>query len=80
MRIERLLTRGRNRSFRASVGQDAPTLLVVDQIRNHDLIENLLMRAYSDADLDEIRRALLVDLAPIHYYPWSGAKGCEDAA
>ncbi|WP_244818717.1 DEAD/DEAH box helicase [Caballeronia sp. Lep1P3] len=50
------------------------------QPRQQELIENLLMRAYTDVDLDEIRRALLVDLAPIHYYPWSGAKGCEGAA
>jgi hypothetical protein len=38
------------------------------------------MRAYSDADLYEIRRALLVDLAPIHYDAWPGSAGCEDAA
>jgi hypothetical protein len=50
------------------------------QPRQQELIENLLMRAYSDADLDEIRRALLVDLAPIHYHARPGSASCENAA
>lgn len=36
------------------------------QPRQQELIENLLRRNYTDADLREIRDALLVDLAPIN--------------
>jgi hypothetical protein len=37
------------------------------QPRQQELVENLLKRNYSEADLIEIRRALLIDLAPINY-------------
>jgi hypothetical protein len=50
------------------------------QPRQQELIENLLKRDYTDADLQEIRRALLVDLAPINYYGKSDNEDREDAA
>lgn len=37
------------------------------QPRQQELVENLLKRKYNEADLAEIRRALLIDLAPINY-------------
>lgn len=37
------------------------------QPRQQELIENLLKRNFSETDLAEIRRALLVDLAPVNY-------------
>lgn len=37
------------------------------QPRQQELVENLLKRKYSEADLAEIRRALLIDLAPMNY-------------
>ena len=37
------------------------------QPRQQELVENLLRRRYSEADLTEIRRALLIDLAPVNY-------------
>jgi hypothetical protein len=37
------------------------------QPRQQELVENLLKRNYSEADLAEIRRALLIDLAPINF-------------
>lgn len=37
------------------------------QPRQQELIENLLRQHYSEADMAEIRRALLVDLAPLNY-------------
>jgi len=37
------------------------------QPRQQELVENLLRRRYSAADLVEIRRALLIDLAPVNY-------------
>lgn len=37
------------------------------QPRQQELVENLLKRNYSEADLAEIRRALLIDLAPLNY-------------
>ncbi|QNK68560.1 helicase-related protein [Variovorax sp. PAMC26660] len=43
------------------------------QPRQQELIENLLRRNYDAQDLDEIRRALLIDLAPINYRPTSPA-------
>lgn len=41
------------------------------QPRQQELIQNLLRRNYDAQDLDEIRRALLIDLAPINYRPTS---------
>ncbi len=47
------------------------------QPRQQELIESLLIRACGEADLNEIRRALLIDLAPIHYLAWpDSARGC----
>lgn len=37
------------------------------QPRQQELVENLLRRSFSEADLAEIRRALLIDLAPVNY-------------
>lgn len=37
------------------------------QPRQQELVENLLKRNYSEEDLAEIRRALLIDLAPVNY-------------
>ena len=37
------------------------------QPRQQELVENLLRRRYSEADLNEIRRAMLIDLAPVNY-------------
>ena len=37
------------------------------QPRQQELVENLLRRNYSATDLIEIRRALLIDLAPVNY-------------
>jgi hypothetical protein len=37
------------------------------QPRQQELVENLLRRDFSEADLIEIRRALLIDLAPVNY-------------
>jgi hypothetical protein len=37
------------------------------QPRQQELVENLLRRRYSEADLTEIRRAMLIDLAPVNY-------------
>ncbi len=37
------------------------------QPRQQELVENLLRRQYSEPDLVEIRRALLIDLAPMNY-------------
>lgn len=37
------------------------------QPRQQELVENLLKRTFTGADLQEIRRALLIDLAPINY-------------
>jgi len=48
--------------------------------RQQELIENLLRRDYADADLQEIRRALLVDLAPINHLLRAARGDCADAA
>lgn len=37
------------------------------QPRQQELLENLLRQDFSEADLVEIRRALLIDLAPVNY-------------
>src|SRR5262245_30223546 len=43
MGIEGLLARGRAHALGGAVTEDAPALLVVLQIRNHDLIQDLLV-------------------------------------
>lgn len=50
------------------------------QPRQQELIENLLRRNYKDADLREIRDALLVDLAPINRVLKAVEENCADAA
>lgn len=50
------------------------------QPRQQELIENLLRRNYKDADLREIRNALLVDLAPINRVLKAAGEDRADAA
>src|SRR4051794_17261950 len=41
MRVEGRFARGRDYALRVAIRQDAPALLVVDKIGNHDLVEDL---------------------------------------
>lgn len=41
--------------------------LAFGQPRQQELVENLLKRQYTESDLEEIRRTLLIDLAPVSY-------------
>src|SRR4051794_29003460 len=43
VRVERLLALGRPNALRRPVRPDAPALLVILQIRNHDLVHDLLV-------------------------------------
>src|SRR5512138_2087951 len=43
MGVERLLALDRDYAGAAAIGQDPPALLIILQIRDHDLVENLLM-------------------------------------
>ncbi len=50
------------------------------QPRQQELVENLLKRNYSESDLAEIRRALLIDLAPVNYLNAKKTDGRGSAA
>ena len=43
MGVERLFVRRRDNASRAAIGQDRPALFVVEEIRQHDLFEQLLV-------------------------------------
>src|SRR5262245_14592392 len=43
MRIKRFLAGARPDAFGGAIGQDAPALLIIFQVGNHDLVEDLLV-------------------------------------